>query len=107
MASRARKNLIEAKSRKRFSMCRLLNTRCRRGDCFSDAGRSGGPAPGGPGGRAGGPGGMAGRAGAPGGTAVNGLFDPTLRAPGNGAVFVGSKGYMATTSRGEGEEAVD
>ena len=28
--------------------------------------------------------------------------DPTLRAPGNGAVFVGSKGYMATTSRGEG-----
>jgi hypothetical protein len=24
------------------------------------------------------------------------------RAPGNGAVFVGSKGYMATTSRGEG-----
>jgi hypothetical protein len=71
----------------------------------AQAGRSGGPAPGGPGGRAGvpgGPGGMAGRAGAPGGTAVNGLFDPTLRAPGNGAVFVGSKGYMATTSRGEG-----
>jgi hypothetical protein len=28
--------------------------------------------------------------------------DPKLRAPGNGAVFVGSKGYMATTSRGEG-----
>jgi hypothetical protein len=28
--------------------------------------------------------------------------DPTLRAPGNGAVFVGSKGYMATTTRGEG-----
>ena len=28
--------------------------------------------------------------------------DPTLRAPGNGAVFIGSKGYMATTSRGEG-----
>jgi predicted dehydrogenase len=27
--------------------------------------------------------------------------DP-MRAPGNGAVFVGSKGYMATTSRGEG-----
>jgi hypothetical protein len=71
----------------------------------AQAGRSGGPAPGGPGGRAGvpgGPGGMAGRAGAPGGTAVNGLFDPALRAPGNGAVFVGSKGYMATTSRGEG-----
>jgi hypothetical protein len=28
--------------------------------------------------------------------------DPKMRAPGNGAVFVGSKGYMATTSRGEG-----
>lgn len=28
--------------------------------------------------------------------------DPKLRAPGNGSVFVGSKGYMATTSRGEG-----
>jgi hypothetical protein len=28
--------------------------------------------------------------------------DPALRAPGNGSVFVGSKGYMATTSRGEG-----
>jgi hypothetical protein len=28
--------------------------------------------------------------------------DPALRAPGNGTVFVGSKGYMATTSRGEG-----
>jgi hypothetical protein len=52
------------------------------------AGRAGGPAPGAMGGRAGGQG------GAPG--------DPTLRAPGNGAVFVGSKGYMATTSRGEG-----
>ena len=25
-----------------------------------------------------------------------------MRAPGNGAVFVGSKGYMATTMRGEG-----
>jgi len=25
-----------------------------------------------------------------------------MRAPGNGAVFVGTKGYMATTSRGEG-----
>jgi hypothetical protein len=25
-----------------------------------------------------------------------------MRAPGNGAVFVGSKGYMSTTSRGEG-----
>ncbi len=28
--------------------------------------------------------------------------DPKLRAPGNGAVFVGSKGYMATCTRGEG-----
>ncbi len=28
--------------------------------------------------------------------------DPKMRAPGNGSVFVGSKGYMATTSRGEG-----
>jgi hypothetical protein len=28
--------------------------------------------------------------------------DPKMRAPGNGAVFVGSKGYMATTARGEG-----
>src|ERR1022692_53523 len=34
--SRARKNLIDAKSRKRFSICRLLNTRCSRGDCFSE-----------------------------------------------------------------------
>jgi hypothetical protein len=25
-----------------------------------------------------------------------------MRAPGNGAVFVGSKGFMATTTRGEG-----
>jgi hypothetical protein len=28
--------------------------------------------------------------------------DPKMRAPGNGAVFIGSKGYMATTARGEG-----
>ena len=28
--------------------------------------------------------------------------DPALRVPGNGTVFVGSKGHMATTSRGEG-----
>ncbi|MFB3777630.1 MAG: Gfo/Idh/MocA family protein [Bryobacteraceae bacterium] len=28
--------------------------------------------------------------------------DPALRAPGNGSVFVGSKGWMATASRGEG-----
>ncbi len=63
----------------------------------SQAGRGGGPGPGGPGGRAGAPGGGAGRGG-PGGPAG----DPAQRAPGNGSVFVGSKGYMATTSRGEG-----
>ena len=63
----------------------------------SQAGRGGGPAPGGAGGRSGAPGGAAGRGG-PGGMAG----DPALRAPGNGAVFVGSKGYMATVSRGEG-----
>jgi hypothetical protein len=28
--------------------------------------------------------------------------DPKLRSPGNGSVFVGSKGYMATVARGEG-----
>ena len=28
--------------------------------------------------------------------------DPALRAPGNGTVFVGSKGWMATSGRGEG-----
>lgn len=28
--------------------------------------------------------------------------DPKMRAPGNGAVFVGSKGHMATSARGEG-----
>lgn len=48
-------------------------------------------APGGPGGRAVPPGGFPGMS-----------QDPKMRAPGNGAVFVGSKGYMATTSRGEG-----
>ena len=37
--------------------------------------------------------------GGPGGQANQ---DPTLRAPGNGAVFVGSKGYMSTVARGEG-----
>jgi len=63
------------------------------------AGRAGATGPGGAGGRAG----IAGR-GAPGGTGGPGGApqDPTLRAPGNGAVFVGSKGYMATSSRGEG-----
>jgi len=51
-------------------------------------------------GAAGGPGGRAGAAGGPGGRA--GGVDAAQRAPGNGAVFVGSKGYMSTTSRGEG-----
>ena len=44
-----------------------------------------------------GPGGSGGRGLPPGGSQ-----DPKMRAPGNGAVFVGSNGYMATTSRGEG-----
>ena len=68
------------------------------------AGRSGGPPPMGPGGMAA-RGGMPGGPGrGPGGFGPGGApqGDPTLRAPGNGAVFVGSKGYMATTSRGEG-----
>ncbi|HUP04066.1 MAG TPA: Gfo/Idh/MocA family oxidoreductase [Bryobacteraceae bacterium] len=56
----------------------------RGGANFAGRGPGG---PGGPGGR-GGPGG-------PGGANAD-------RAPGNGSVFVGSKGYMATTSRGEG-----
>jgi hypothetical protein len=65
---------------------------------------SGGPPPAARGGREGARGGAAGRGAegrggrAPGGPAG----DPALRAPGNGSVFVGSKGYMATTSRGEG-----
>jgi hypothetical protein len=63
----------------------------------SQAGRPAGPPPAAPGGRGTPP--AAGRGGnGPGGAAL----DPTLRAPGNGAVFVGSKGYMATVSRGEG-----
>jgi hypothetical protein len=62
------------------------------------AGRPATPAPA-PGGGAGARGGTAGRsAPAPG----NAAGDPALRAPGNGSVFVGSKGYMATTDRGEG-----
>jgi len=69
----------------------------------SQAGR-GAPAfpPGGPGGRAGAPGGAAGRGAAGRGPGGGPPGDPTLRSPGNGSVFVGSKGYMATTSRGEG-----
>jgi len=53
-------------------------------------------------GRGGPPSGAGGaRAGAPRGGPIPG-GDPALRAPGNGSVFVGSKGYMATVSRGEG-----
>jgi hypothetical protein len=59
-----------------------------RGGAFPGGGRGpGGGFPGGPGGR-----------GLPPGASQ----DPKMRAPGNGAVFVGSKGHMATTSRGEG-----
>ena len=58
------------------------------------------------GGRAGAPGGFPGGAGRGGPGGPGGMpgapTDPKMRAPGNGAVFVGSKGYMATTSRGEG-----
>jgi len=71
-----------------------------RGGAPGGAGAApGGPggAPGGPGGGPGGPGGaFGGRAGGP------GALPAAQRVPGNGAVFVGSKGYMATTSRGEG-----
>jgi hypothetical protein len=64
-----------------------------------------GRGPGGAGGRGAGrgpdgaaiPGGPGGRGGFPGASQ-----DPKMRAPGNGCVFVGSNGYMATTSRGEG-----
>ncbi|HEY3443869.1 MAG TPA: Gfo/Idh/MocA family oxidoreductase [Paludibaculum sp.] len=54
--------------------------------------------PGGPGG----PGGPPRPAGAPARPPFVQSADPKMRAPGNGAVFVGSKGHMATTSRGEG-----
>jgi hypothetical protein len=69
-------------------------------------GRGGAPLAGAPGGAGRGPGGRGpGGGGFPGGG--RGLppgmsSDPKMRAPGNGAVFVGSKGYMSTTSRGEG-----
>jgi hypothetical protein len=59
-------------------------------------GAAGGGAPGAAGGR-GIPGGAGGRALPPGFSQ-----DPKMRAPGNGAVFVGTKGYMATSARGEG-----
>ena len=43
------------------------------------------------------------RPGGPGGPPFPGQSsDPKMRAPGNGAIFVGSKGYMATSARGEG-----
>ena len=77
------------------------------------AGRGGVPGgvPGAPGalaGRGAVPGGSGGRGGAPGGPGgVPGGRGPVApggapRVPGNGALFVGDKGYMATTSRGEG-----
>ncbi len=80
------------------------------------AGRAGAGGPGAPGGAgragAGGPGapGGAGRAGAggpggpggPGGAGGRGGDLAADRSPGNGSVFVGTKGYMATTQRGEG-----
>jgi hypothetical protein len=75
---------------------------------FPAAGRAGAPGvPGAPGAaRAGAPGAaQAGRAGAaagmPPGMAQGGPVDRT-RVPGNGALFIGDKGYMATCDRGEG-----
>ena len=69
----------------------------------------GGRGPGGPGAAQAGRGAQPGAPGAPAGAARGGFgpggqanTDPSLRAPGNGAVFVGSKGYMATVARGEG-----
>ena len=56
-----------------------------------------------PGGMPGGAPGAAGRGGFPGGMGGFGMDqNPANRSPGNGAVFVGTKGYMATTARGEG-----
>ncbi len=46
-----------------------------------------------------GPGGARGTAGGRGGQQSG---DPALRSPGQGSVFIGSKGYMATSGRGEG-----
>lgn len=74
-----------------------------------DPARERGPAPGGGAARAGAPGAaQAGRTGAPAGAAAGrgpggpgGPVDRT-RVPGNGALFVGDKGYMATCDRGEG-----
>ena len=53
-------------------------------------------------GRGGMPGGMPGRGGMPGGRGPQQSDDPALRAPGNGTVFVGTKGWLATAARGEG-----
>jgi hypothetical protein len=64
-------------------------------------GQPGGARPGGGTPGAGMPGGRAPDAGR-GGRASQQPEDPALRAPGNGSVFVGSKGWMATASRGEG-----
>ncbi len=61
---------------------------------------AGGRGPGGPGGPGGFPGGRG--PGGPGGPGGMANMNPALRAPGNGAVLLGSKGAMATTSRGEG-----
>jgi hypothetical protein len=63
---------------------------------FAGRGQGAPGAPGAAGARGGIPGGFPGGPGGPGGANV------ADRAPGNGSVFVGSKGYMATTSRGEG-----
>ena len=68
----------------------------------ASSGRGPGPGPGGragvPGGMPGGPGGRGPGRGGPGGAMGN----RAAHIPYNGAIFVGSKGYMATTSRGEG-----
>jgi hypothetical protein len=67
-----------------------------RGGFPGGGGPGGGPGRGPGGGPGGGPG--AGR----GGRAAQAPDDPAMRAPGNGTVFVGTKGYLATTARGEG-----
>jgi len=82
------------------------------GDQFMQAGRGGGAPGAGRSGMAaargrgdfpgGAPNAEAGRRGAAPPGAMAAGADAAQRAPGNGAVFVGSKGYMATTSRGEG-----
>jgi len=49
-----------------------------------------------------GPGGRGLQGAGPGGRGPQQSEDPALRTPGNGTVFVGSKGWMATSGRGEG-----